>query len=155
MVSVKHNHPASFVEFGSFGERTLTLSTGNGQAVIYVLVDPRDNGVRYVGTTTQPKARRSAHLSGKDFVTSKSVSAWVRELKAIGVLPSMYIVDTCPFVDSLRVEAAWIDRYGLSNLLNHGRSRLDRKPWSTRFRGWKASIGSASAGSVVSGTSAG
>lgn len=106
----------------------MSIEPGPGQAAIYVLVDPGDNTVRYVGTTIQPKIRKSAHLSGKDWMTTKAIAAWVRELKAIGLLPSMYIVDVCPFVESLRVETSWIDRYGIGNLFNHARITMDRKP---------------------------
>ncbi|MCY7348925.1 MAG: GIY-YIG nuclease family protein [Pyrinomonadaceae bacterium] len=61
---------------------------------IYVLEDPRDNSVRYVGQTNNLKKRLGGHLCDKQdysFVTTRS--EWIFGLKKIGLRPQMKVVE--------------------------------------------------------------
>jgi hypothetical protein len=80
---------------------------------IYVLKDPRDNCIRYVGQTNNLKKRLGGHLCDKQnysFVTTRS--KWVFELKEIGLRPEMEVVETlCAPVDRGKInerENRWI-----------------------------------------------
>ena len=53
---------------------------------IYALLDPRDSQVRYVGVTRQPLKRR---LHGHIARSTESTSAWVKELRALSLRPSI------------------------------------------------------------------
>ena len=85
---------------------------------IYVLVDPRDNFVRYVGITTDVKYRYRQHVHGS---YNRSIWKWARELENLGMSPIMRVIetisreadisdDTYKQIVSER-EAYWIDEY--------------------------------------------
>jgi hypothetical protein len=57
---------------------------------IYILIDPRDKMVRYVGISKDVKRRSREHLQGR---SSVAVAHWVRELKAQGLTPDISIVE--------------------------------------------------------------
>lgn len=63
--------------------------------VVYLLIDPRDNIVRYVGTSTAVRIRVYGHLSScarrgtRAYVTRKN--KWLRELKKLGLRPIVEI----------------------------------------------------------------
>lgn len=62
---------------------------------IYVLRDPRDNGVRYVGRTKNLKGRLQSHLYKKSdgsFVHARR--EWIWELRSEGLRPVMEVVET-------------------------------------------------------------
>lgn len=79
---------------------------------IYVLKDPRDGAVRYVGkTVAQVRIRLSNHITaairdGKDTY----VCRWIRKLHADGVQPTVEMIDTAGD-DWAKREAYWIDWY--------------------------------------------
>ena len=58
---------------------------------IYILIDPRDNEIRYVGKTAQKlEARVSAHMRDK---SSCHKVHWLNELKALGLKPTPWILE--------------------------------------------------------------
>lgn len=62
----------------------------------YILIDPRDNTVRYVGQTSDPKARLSAHIRESERVVINYWSkkhTWVNALLKKDMLPVMKIID--------------------------------------------------------------
>lgn len=56
---------------------------------VYVLVDPRNDQVRYVGCTREPEKRFRAHCH----TPGDATAAWVAELVALSLLPKLVIVD--------------------------------------------------------------
>lgn len=65
--------------------------------LIYALIDPRDGAVRYIGKTMRTANRRlRRHLARcyvEDVHTHKN--RWLRELLALGLEPSIVVVETC------------------------------------------------------------
>jgi hypothetical protein len=62
---------------------------------IYVLRDPRDDSVRYVGRTKNPERRYQSHLYKKydgSFIHARR--DWILELRSIGLRPRMELVET-------------------------------------------------------------
>lgn len=76
--------------------------------VLYALVDPRDQAVRYVGQTTRPLAVRLAgHLTNP----APRVGTWLRELNEHGVLPDIVpLQESVPAASLAAVERAEITR---------------------------------------------
>lgn len=74
-------------------------------AHIYILVDPRDNAVRYVGRTVNPHDRLKQHL-GKN--TGKAKQEWLIELAAAGLSPVFKVVETVPYKRCKLAEQFWI-----------------------------------------------
>lgn len=83
---------------------------------IYALRDPRDEAVRYVGRTKNPKRRLGSHLYKKydgSFVHDRR--EWIQELRSAGLRPVMEIVETlsAPVKEALvnERECRWIFHY--------------------------------------------
>jgi hypothetical protein len=60
---------------------------------IYVLIDPRDGAVRYVGKTSHPCTRRSDHMSEARGSTGNHRLHWLRALLALGLEPSLEVIE--------------------------------------------------------------
>jgi hypothetical protein len=76
--------------------------------IIYTLRDPRTNAIRYVGATTQTLRKRlSGHVRKLSRDTPKC--AWIRELLACGLEPSIEAVET-GFGNWDEAERLWIQR---------------------------------------------
>lgn len=89
---------------------------------VYVLLDPRDVAVRYVGKTTHPDRRLREHLSCKD-LGNPGKNTWIRELLDLALEPLLQIVETGLGDTAHVTEAQWIDKCTAdgANLLNLGR----------------------------------
>lgn len=93
---------------------------------IYALVDPRDNTVRYVGQTDDMKRRYSEHTNR---IESTTKGAWIQELRALNLKPSLVQLDTCDDqAQANYLESWWIilgrrQGWGLVNGTNPGEWR--------------------------------
>lgn len=75
---------------------------------IYVLIDPRDSAVRYVGSTLNINATVSRHVTQAN---NKKKILWVAELKAAGLRPKLEVIDTTDAQIRFEVERKWISHY--------------------------------------------
>lgn len=77
---------------------------------IYVLIDPRDGAVRYVGQTKRTLARRfSSHLASSATCRTHR-DCWIAGLLAAGLRPEIRQIDTCG-PDWAECERKWIAHY--------------------------------------------
>lgn len=60
--------------------------------IIYALVDPRDDSIRYIGKTNSLKSRLSQHLKDKSNLNKYN---WVQELKSLSLIPLMTTLYVC------------------------------------------------------------
>lgn len=102
---------------------------------IYILKDPRDNAVRYVGLSYDLVTRYNAHLHTK---MDAPRDRWIAELRALGLKPLLQQVDCHPIsianpradrAAAQRLESLWINhliRLGMPLLNVHKRN--DRRP---------------------------
>jgi len=75
---------------------------------VYVLRDPRSCFAHYVGIAIDSKIRLHHHLMRRNAPTS----AWIRELKALGLTPRMEVVDTSiPWAERHGRERQWIEAF--------------------------------------------
>lgn len=91
---------------------------------IYALVDPRNDVVRYVGQTKDPKARLRQHLCK---AVNARVGAWLAELAALGLEPrfdELRVVDKSGG-DQAEYDAMYLHRRTLLNLGPAGTGRRD------------------------------
>lgn len=79
------------------------------QWFIYLLIDPRNYDVRYVGQTTHPDRRLAEHLACVDGV-NPAKDAWIAGLAGDGMEPLMQVVATGSGDFAHLTEAEWIDR---------------------------------------------
>lgn len=77
---------------------------------IYVLKDPRDHVVRYVGQSSNSKKRFSSHMSEalKGYY-QEDKSGWLSTLRATGLRPELEIIDDATAEDVAAIEAFWIN----------------------------------------------
>ncbi len=69
---------------------------------IYVLRDPRDRSIKYVGQTRYPAIRLSQHISGaiaRHSLCKNKKNIWIRELVRLEMRPIIEFVTTCKSVD--------------------------------------------------------
>ena len=86
---------------------------------IYVLLDPRDNEVRYVGKTSNPKSRLSSHISECKRETSKHYRArWIRSLLKDNIKPIIKFIKVCPLNDFEKFETEYIKIFKSDKLTN-------------------------------------
>jgi hypothetical protein len=88
-------------------------------AYIYVLLDPRDNQVRYVGKTTQPLKRLKSHISEcKSEKTKHRRAKWIRRIIKENLIPIIKFVKICPLQDFEKYEIEYIKLYQSDKLTN-------------------------------------
>lgn len=99
---------------------------------IYVLVDPRDGEIRYVGWTNKSlKARLRGHLYDAKR-ESNWRAKWIRRLVALGLRPMIRLVQTVPSSAYAQAECYWIKHFRdtgcrLTNGTDGGDGNLGRK----------------------------
>ena len=98
--------------------------------VIYLLVDPRDGEIRYVGCSTKVRARYTQHLYDmrRKGCEARPKVIWLRELKALGLWPiCVPFLMTCDAQEAKKLEEIWIRRLslaGCSLTMMHKRENL-------------------------------
>lgn len=108
--------------------------------IIYVLVDPRTEEVRYVGATRKSLDERlRIHVASAQLATNVAPRyVWLRELAAADVTPEILRIDACDEDDWAAYEDAWIAYFresgdDLLNVKSGGggpRSTAVRKRWT-------------------------
>lgn len=72
---------------------------------IYVLIDPRDRQVRYVGKSVRPASRLREHLQRARLGRASHLYCWIR---SIGAIPDIEVIDEVPDSDWQVAERFWI-----------------------------------------------
>ncbi len=107
------------------GLASVTQASGaERQWWIYILRDPRDNAIRYVGKTHRIKTRLNTHMSmaGKE---TNYKSKWLLHLKRLGLVPTFEIIETGTGNGWYESEQRWIRHFramgcALTNLTDGG-----------------------------------
>lgn len=101
--------------------------------LIYVLIDPRDLRIRYVGQTTIPLAERlRLHVSKQSLEKDAKSATWLRELRAAGLRPEILPVAAgrdAAHLDAL--EVAFVQHLlslGCELMNTHGGGRMSHAP---------------------------
>lgn len=73
---------------------------------IYGLRDPRDGLIHYIGKANTPKSRLEHHMRCEG--ANKRKNAWLTDLKAAGLLPTMDILECIMLSEWQEAERRWI-----------------------------------------------
>lgn len=87
---------------------------------IYILIDPRDRQVRYIGKTNNPDERFKNHMNrGHNKLSYKR--NWIESLKKLKLKPIMQIIDIVLIDEWIFWEKYWISQFKSwgFNLTNH------------------------------------
>ena len=79
--------------------------------IIYTLIDPRDNQVRYVGKTNNLKQRLSSHIYRAKSGVNSPIHCWIRKLLDLNLKPSISIQEICNKDNWEEKERYWIEYY--------------------------------------------
>lgn len=74
---------------------------------IYILIDPRNNQVRYVGKSNNPKKRLQSHYYA--YKPTPKLN-WLLKLRKLGISPELLIVDEVPTDEWQFWETYWYDQ---------------------------------------------
>lgn len=96
---------------------------------IYVLFDPRDGQIRYVGKANNTKSRLKSHI--RDSVRRDTpVYRWIRDLNSVGLLPGVHIAAVVSDDQWQSAERLFISElrktHDLLNVANGGNAPLCR-----------------------------
>ena len=73
---------------------------------VYALIDPRSDGIFYIGQTSDLARRRAEHLDGTDQLSGLVV----QQIRIAGFLPLVVVLERCESMDTaLRGEIFWIE----------------------------------------------
>lgn len=103
--------------------------------VVYALIDPRDNTVRYVGITDDVYARFLQHIKGMDENYGKSI--WIQELRALNKMVIMETLEECETnEEACERESYWIRHFEMLKepLMNISKMSSPRKATRTNLR---------------------
>src|SRR6266852_11791 len=97
--------------------------------VVYVLIDPRDDVVRYVGITDQTTNRRlNQHLKCTDGNNEKS--EWINALMAVGMKPKIKTIEEgLTLQEANERETYWIKHYLTENTPITNRAKTPSPPY--------------------------
>ncbi len=95
----------------------------NRTYTIYALIDPRNNGVSYIGLTVYPEERLKQHVQGDGNIPKRQ---WINELSQLGLSPLMQTIEI-----ALTLSAAFErEGYGIHHYLNAGAKLVNiRSPY--------------------------
>ena len=77
---------------------------------IYALIDPRDQAVRYIGSTRMPRNRLSGHLAKYSYGTHEK-REWIGGLKTVGIKPTLQILEETIEKHRAARETHWYKHY--------------------------------------------
>lgn len=79
---------------------------------IYGLKDPRTGEIRYVGKANNPQRRLTYHLCDSQLSPKTHRNYWLRSLRAIGLKPSLVILETLAHGECWKsAEKRWIRHF--------------------------------------------
>jgi hypothetical protein len=85
---------------------------------VYHLVDPRDRAVRYVGKSTNPRARLRQHIEEARARVNTAKKRWIAELLAAHIEPALVVISTHATEPAAREAEAAQCRAHLTTILN-------------------------------------
>lgn len=84
---------------------------------VYILIDPRDIGIKYVGCSTNPAVRVRNHMAINPYSESKK-DLWLGELKSLNLKPLYEVLfSTNNIEEAAAAELKYFEKYNNGKLL--------------------------------------
>jgi hypothetical protein len=100
---------------------------------IYILTDPRDGSVKYVGRSINPEQRYQQHLPPA-WNTAPEKRAWLIELRGLGLKPVITIIDQADNrKEASTKETQWIHRYTNEGALLLNSVSVKQREWQAKM----------------------
>jgi len=121
--------------------------------IIYALLDPNTNEVRYIGKTVSLSKRLRKHISESKNDTKSHKKAWINSLIVKDQEPIMKILEKLEDSDSWKLrERYWIKYYKdigakLTNMTEGGDGTSGMIPWNYKLKG----VVKPNSGSIIKG----
>lgn len=102
-----------------------------GQLIVYALIDPRTDKIRYIGLSTRGMKRVRDHWLPGSLKLPGHKAAWLRQLKASGLKYEVEILDECQDLEELEYREKWWIKIGrregwpLTNLTSGGNANCE------------------------------
>lgn len=102
--------------------------------IIYTLIDPRNNQVRYIGKSNNPKQRLANHINRSKSCFNSPIHCWIRKLLSLNLKPILFIQEICNENNWQEREIYWIQYYrekyeNITNVSDGGISPLKNKEY--------------------------
>jgi hypothetical protein len=78
---------------------------------IYILIDPRDNKIKYIGKSNNVEDRYVRHLRQCNSETPTKKNNWIKSLKEKGLKPLYEVIDECDSDYINDLEVYWIEQF--------------------------------------------
>lgn len=100
-----------------------------GSVLVYALIDPTTDALRYIGKSIDPEPWLAAQVSNKRKTWTR-VGAWIADLARAGLSPKLHILEHCRHHEIKLAEYSWIARKKAEgcDLLNTFEVEKQRKP---------------------------
>jgi len=104
---------------------------------IYILIDPIDNNVKYIGQTFRIERRLSEHLRP---TTNSKKDRWIKSLINKDLQPTLVVIDECIIEDWVWLERYWVSQFKtwgfeLKNGTEGGDGSYGVIPWNKGLKG--------------------
>ncbi len=106
---------------------------------IYMLIDPRNNRVRYIGKSNDPNKRYQMHLWDINNSNPRKRN-WIKTLRQKGMKPILSVIEICSDDEWQKRERYWIAKYrkdhpDLLNITDGGDDASDKakKAWGEAY----------------------
>lgn len=105
-----------------------SLWRADGEYFVYVLIDPRNDAIRYVGITMRPMERINGHEAERFYCAPKSM--WLRDIFKARRRPILHVVERGIYEKQhARRREAWWTR----KLLADGHDLLNQERFNTKY----------------------
>lgn len=80
--------------------------------IVYKLIDPRNNEIRYIGKSEQGINRLKEHLKPSSLKNNTHKDNWIKQLLSLGLKPEIEILEVCISPNELfEAEEKWYNHY--------------------------------------------
>lgn len=129
------DHKYPFIHYNSLRRLDRPPELTAGPVRVYLLLDPVEYTVRYVGISVNPEKRLDQHMKGGQ--GRPEMREWIRNLEAMGMRPEVKVVSWCTPDQWAHQERLWIKWIRGQGAIYNIHAGGGKRPESKAERKWK------------------